>query len=185
MTWGFVYVVTQGLELTPVRAAVPTLLPFWHIPALFNAWSPSLCGESVQGSQLTETWWWRCDCTSAFSAATLINAAWPGRGVEDSAGKGKPALKADGTAAVSVLDRWNPSNLCPEGRKSHLVFLCHQKGWLPCFLYDLCTVLLLPLCWLWHSSDSLKQKIISSKKKKRQQLYSGFREQDYEDDRGV
>ncbi|NWT12760.1 HPSE2 protein, partial [Vireo altiloquus] len=32
------------------------------------------------------------------------------------------------TAAVSVLARLNPLNLCPEGRKSHLLFFCHQKG---------------------------------------------------------
>lgn len=153
----------RGWSWPQLGLLFPLFCPFWRIPALFHAWSLSLCGESVQGSQLTKTWCWRCDCTSAFSAAKLINAAWPGRGVENSAGKGKPELQADGTAAASVLIRLNPSNLYPEGRKSHLVFLCHQKGWSLYSLYDLCAVfLLLPLCWLWHISDPLKQKIISS-----------------------
>lgn len=158
----------RGWSWPQLRLLFSLFSPFWHIPALLHAWSPSLCGELAQGSQLTKTWWWRCDCTSACSAAKLTNAVWPGRGVEDSVGKGKPALKADGTAAVSVLVRLNPSNLCPEGRKYHLVFLCHQKGWSPCFLYDLCTVLLLlPLCWLWHISDPLlsSRKLSQVKKK--------------------
>lgn len=159
----------RGWSWPQLGLLFPPFCPFWHVPALFHAWSLSLRGESVQGSQLTKTWWWRGDWSSTCSAAKLINAAWPCRGVEDSAGKGKSALKADGTAAVSVLVRLNPSNLCPEGRKSHLLFLCHQKSWSPCFLYDLCTVLLLfPLCWLWHISDPVlsQQKTILSKKKK-------------------
>lgn len=50
-----VCVVAQGLELTSARAAPSTLLPFWHVPTLSCAWSLSLPGESVQGTQLAKT----------------------------------------------------------------------------------------------------------------------------------
>lgn len=59
-------------------------------------------------------------------------------GVEDSAGKGKPAVKG-GTAAASASVRLNPTKLCSEGGEAHRLVLCHQQGWSP--MPSFCSVL--------------------------------------------